>query len=60
MTVIVGLVLAVAGAAIALASKSIIEITPWDPADRAVVWVKPWAWHLCAFGLGGVLLGLLP
>lgn len=53
-----GLVLAVAGAAIALASQWITDRLPWDWADNAVVWLKPWAWHVCAFGLGMVVGGV--
>lgn len=52
---IIGIVLAVAGALIALASKWIISTSPWDSADKAVVWLKPWAWHLCALGVGMVI-----
>lgn len=55
---IIGLVLAVAGALIALAAKPITDWLPWDWADGAVVWLKPWAWHLCAFGLGMAIGGL--
>ena len=53
----IGLVLAAAGMAIALASDWLIERLP-DAGDNAVNWLKPWAWHLFAFGLGGVVLGL--
>lgn len=55
---ILGLVLAVAGAAIALASNKLIDWLPWPWADDTVVWLKPWAWHLCAFGLGMAVGGL--
>jgi hypothetical protein len=55
--IIVGIVLAAAGAAIALASDKLIEWSPWDPADGAVKWLKPWAWHLCAVGVGIVIGG---
>lgn len=57
MGIVIGLVLAAAGMAIALASDWLIERLP-DAGDNAVNWLKPWAWHLFAFGLGGVVLGL--
>ena len=56
--IIIGIVLAIAGAAIALAAKSLTDILPWQIADRTVVWLKPWAWHLCALGVG-IVIGAL-
>jgi Na+/H+ antiporter NhaD/arsenite permease-like protein len=55
---ILGIVLAIAGALIALASNWLTQKMPWDPADNAVQWLKPWAWHLFAFGLGMTVGGL--
>lgn len=50
--ILIGILLAAAGAGVALAAKPITDWLPWAWADGAVVWLKPWAWHLCALGIG--------
>lgn len=50
----IGLMLAAAGMAIALASGWLIDRLP-DAGDNAVNWLKPWAWQLTFFGLGIVV-----
>lgn len=53
----IGLALAVVGALIAFASKPLSERMPTLWAHDAVLWFKPWAFHLVAFGLGIVVGG---
>jgi hypothetical protein len=54
---ILGLVLAVAGALVAFASKWLTDRLP-DAGDAAVNWLKPWALYLVAFGLGMAVGGM--